>query len=317
MSINQSSDFLQEYARDALGRAGALSNRIGNFVPGPSTVNFNYTPIKPNIQPPPAIGDLLGGDTKGGSIEFLNAETEKWLDKYFPNMNSCFKYQPEEWACGILSGEKPFGLSREVFEAVWHEGRDRAFRQASTEQAQIRAEYSLRGFTIPQGPMIAASNNAEIRASEAIADINRTQTIRDAEIKLDLVKFAATTAAQLKLGVMQSLASFYNQWVGVLNRDVDLARSKAQAYAALTSSLSSYYNVELGFEELRLRAAAGKMDAEEFTNKIKMQEGDVRASQNQALASAVAAFADTAGSAVNAQGSLQAEINTGQTQGGS
>lgn len=312
MSIDQSANFLQQFANDALGRAGSLSNRIGSFVPAPGKVRFTYVPRKPGITRPPAIGDLLGEDTKGDSIQFLNAETEKWLDKYFPNMNSCMRYQPEEWACGILTGQKPFGLNREVFEAVWHEGRDRAYRASNTEQAQIRAEYSLRGFSMPPGAMFAAQRNAEIRASEAIADVNRTQILRDAEIKLDLVKFAATTAAQLKTGMMQVLANFYNQWVAVMNRDVDMARSKAQAYSALTAALSSYYNVELGFEELRLKAAQGKMGAEESTAKLGMQEGDVRAAQNQALARAAGAFADTAGSAANAQGSLQAEIYSGQ-----
>lgn len=312
MSIDQSSGFLQQFANDALSRASTLANRVGSFVPAPGKVNFSYVPSKPNITRPPAIGDLLGEDTKGDSIQFLNAETEKWMDKYFPNMNSCLKYQPEEWACGILTGQQPFGLSREVFEAVWHEGRDRAYRAANTEQAQIRAEYSLRGFSMPPGAMIAAQRNSEIRAGEAIADVNRTQMLRDAEIKLDLVKFAATTAAQLKTGMMQVLANFYGQWVGVMNRDVDLARSKAHAYSALTSALSSYYNVELGFEELRLKAAQGKMSAQEYTGRLGMQEGEVRASQNQALASAARAFADTAGATANAQGSLQAELYSGQ-----
>lgn len=311
MSIDQSSDFLQQFATDALGRASTLSNRIGSHVPSPGQVRFNYTPSKPNITRPPAIGDLLGEDTKGASIQFLNAETEKWMDKYFPNMNSCLKYQPEEWACGILTGQNPFGLSREVFEAVWHEGRDRAYRAANTEQAQIRAEYSLRGFSMPPGAMIAAQRNAEIRASEAIGEVNRVQMLRDAEIKLDLVKFAATTAAQLKTGMMQVLANFYNQWVAVMGRDVDLARSKAQAYSALVSGLTSYYNVELGFEELRLKAAQGKTGAEEATAKMGMQEGEVRAAQYRSLAQAAQAFADAAGSAANAQGSLQAEVYSG------
>jgi|GEM_PF-1139220 len=312
MTIDTSQDFLQDFANDALSRAQALSNRIGSFVPGSSTVSFNYDPAKPSIQPPPNIGDLLTGDTSGASIAFLNDATEKWMEEYFPNFASCGKYQPEEWACGILTGQQPFGLSREVFEAVWHEGRDRALRQANTEQAQIRAEYSRRGFALPPGAMIAASNNAEIRASEAIAEINRTQTVRDAEIKLDLVKFAASTAAQLKTGMLQVLANFYNQWVGVLNRDTDLARAKAQAYSSLTAALSSYYSVELGFEELRLKAAAGKADAQDATNKTKMQEGDVRAALNQALARAASAFADASSAAANAQGSLQADLYTGQ-----
>lgn len=311
MSIDQSSDFLQDFASDALSRASQLSGRIGTYVPPPGKVNFNYAPSRPSIKAPPSIGDLLGPDTKGESIQFLNAETEKWLDKYFPNLSSCLKYQPEEWACGILTGQKPFGLNREVFEAVWHEGRDRAYRAASTEQDQIKAGYSLRGFSMPPGAMIAAQRNAEIRASEAIADVNRTQMQRDAEIKLDLVKFAASTAAQIKTSMMGVLANFYNQWVAVMNRDVDMARSKAQAYSALTSALSSYYNVELGFEELRLKAAQGKTGAEEATAKLGMQEGDVRAAQYRSLAQAAQAFADAAGSAANAQGSLQAEVYSG------
>lgn len=312
MSSDQSAAFLQSFATDALSRASNLSGRIGSFSPAPNNIDFTYTPNKPNISKPPAIGDLLGGDTKGSSIEFLNRETEKWLDKYFPNLNSCMKYQPEEWACGILTGQQPFGLSREIFEAVWHEGRDRAYRAADSEKAQIQGEYNLRGFTLPQGAMIHAMQSAELRASEAIAEINRAQTVKDAEIKLDLVKFAASTAAQIKTSMMQSLANFYQQWSAVLNRDVDLARSKAQAYSALTSALSSYYNVEIGFEELRLKAAQAKSGVQEARAKIGTQEGQVKTAQYSSLASATKAFADAAGSAANAQGSLQAELYSGQ-----
>lgn len=312
MANTDSSAFLQTFSRDALNRASSLSGRIGSWSPGQKSVTFDYTPNKPIIDRPPSIGDLLGDDTKASTIDFLNIETDKWLDKYFPNLNSCMKYQPEEWACGILTGQKPFGLSREVFETVWHEGRDRAYRAAGTEQAQIRSDYSLRGFTMPNGSMMAASRGAETRASDAIADINRAQTVRDAEIKLDLVKFAASTAAQLKTGMMQVLANFYGQWVDVISRDADIAKTKAQAYAALTSALSNYYNVELGFEELRLKAAMGKTGAQESTAKLGMSEGQVKSSQYGALAQAVKAFADASGSAANAQGSLQAELYSGQ-----
>lgn len=308
----ESAEFLQTFSQDALSRAANLSGRIGSFSPGPSNIDFNFTPSKPNISKPPAIGDLLGEDTKGSSIEFLNRETEKWLDKYFPNLNSCMKYQPEEWACGILTGQEPFGLSREVFETVWHEGRDRAYRAAGTEKAQIQADHNLRGFSLPNGAMVNAMRSAEIRASEAIAEVNRAQTIKEAEIKLDLVKFAASTAAQIKTSMMQALANFYQQWAAVLNRDVDMARSKAQAYAALTSALSSYYNVEMGFEELRLKAAQAKSGVQEAKAKIGAQEGQVKAAQYSALASATKAFADAAGSAANAQGSLQAELYNGE-----
>lgn len=312
MSIDRSSDFLQSFAEQSINGARTLANRIGSFVPSRTNVDFSYTATKPNINRPVEIGDLLGEENNAAAISMLNAETDKWLDKYFPNLNSCTKYQPEEWACGILTGQKPFGLSREVFDAVWHEGRDRAHRTAGTERSQIAADYSLRGFSMPQGAMQAAYRNAEIRASDSIAEINRAQTVRDAEIKLELVKFAATTAAQIKTGMMQILANFYSQWVSLANKDSQDARNKVQAYSAFTQSLSSYYNVELGFEELRLKAAQAKSGAQEVQAKLSMQEGEVRASQNAALAQAARGFADAAGAAANAQSSLQAELFSGQ-----
>lgn len=311
MSVSPSADFLKQHAQSAMSNATTVANRIGAFTPGAGAVAFSFNPKRPNLKRPPEIGDLLADDTKGASIQFLNAETDKWLNKYFPNINSALQTQPEEWACGILTGQQPFGLSREVFEAVWHQGRDRAYRAANSEQEQIRVEYSQRGFGLPPGAMVALSNNAEIRASEAIAEVNGAQLLRDAEIKLDLVKFAAEQAARLKLGIIGALASFHSQWIEVMNRDVDMARAKAQAYSALTSSLSSYYNVELGFEELRLKAALGKTEAAVENNRARMQEGEVRAAQNQALARAVQGFAEISAGAANAQGSLQAELYSG------
>lgn len=309
--IESSQSYLQDFANNAVGRAQSLANRIGSFVPGSTNVDFNYQPSKPNIQPPPSIGDLLATDTSGAAKAFLDGETEKWLAKFFPNLASAAVSQPDAWVDGILSGSEPFGLPNEVHEAVVHAGRDRAYRTADSEKAQIRAGYSMRGFAMPPGAAIAAMTNADIRASDAIAEVNRTQMIRDSEIKIELAKFAAQLAAQLKTSMLQVLANFYNQWADILKQNTDIARAKAQAYSALTSALSSYYSVELGFEELRLKAASGKAGAQEATNKAKMQEGDVRAAQNRALATVASAFADAASKAANAQSSFQAELYTG------
>lgn len=311
MGIESSQSFLQEFAGDALGRAQSLANRIGSYSPGSTRIDFSYSPTKPNIQPPPSIGDLLATDASGAARAFLDAETDKWLAKFFPNLQSAVVSQPDAWVDGILSGSEPFGLPNDVHDGVIHAARDRAYRAADSEKAQIRAGYSLRGFNAPPGAAIAAMNNADIRASDAIAEVNRAQMIRDAEIKVELAKFAAQLAGQLRTSMLQALASFYNQWSDVLKQNTDIARAKAQAYSALTSALSSYYNVELGFEELRLKAATGKADAQVAASKNRLQEGEVRANQNRALAQAASAFAEASSAAANAQSSLQAELYSG------
>lgn len=312
MSITKSTEFLHSFSNEALKRASALSGRIGSYSPSPSDIDFSFTPNKPKIDKPPKIGDLLSDDNSPKAIEILNKKTDEWLDKFFPNINSCMKYEPEEWACGILTGQKPFGLSREVFDAVWHDARDRAYRAAGTEQNQIASDYSLRGFSMPPGAFISARRNSEIRAAEAIAKVNREQTIKDADIKLDLVKFAATTAAQIKTGMIGVLANFYTQWVSALNADDNKARYKAQAYSSLTSALSAYYNVEMGFEELRLKAAQSKTAAKQAKANIATQEGQAKSAQYSALAQAAKGFTEAAGAAANAQSSLQAELFSGQ-----
>lgn len=310
-TIDKSIEFLQGHAESALKTAVGLTNRIGTFSAGSTSVNFNYDPSKPNIKPPPSFGELLPGDTSPATIGFLDAEVDKWMDKFFPEISGALRSAPEEWLVGIITGQKPFGMSKDYFNAIWHEGRDRAYRASATEKQTIRASFSDRGFSLPPGALIGALNSSEIRASDAIADINRQQNTKNAEIKLDLLKFAEEQAIRLKLGIMGEISTFYGRWIEVMNKDVDIARSKAQAYAALSSALSSYYNVELGFEELRLRAAQGKMAADVERNRTKLSEGEVRASQNSALAQAARAIGDISGAAANAQSSLQADVFSG------
>ena len=310
-TTDKSIEFLQQHATAALKTATSLANRIGSFVPASRSVSFSFRPDKPNLQPPPSFGELLPADTSPASIRFLDAEVDKWMDKHFPEISGALRYAPEEWLVGIITGQSPLGLSKAHFDTVWHEGRDRAYRAAATEQAALRANFSERGFSTPPGALIGALNSSEIRASEAIADVNRQQNIRNAEIKLDLLKFAEEQAIRLKLGIMGEVATFYGRWIELMNKDVDTARSKAQAYAALSSALSSYYNVELGFEELRLRAAQGRLEADVQQSRADMVEGEVRAAQNGALAQAARAFGDISGAAANAQSSLQADIFSG------
>ena len=310
-TIDKSIEFLQDHATEALGIAQTLANRIGTFVPGPTSIRFSYSPNKPNLQPPPSFGELLPANTTPATIQFLDGEVDKWLERFFPELDACLRSTPEEWLCGIITGEKPLGLSKEHFDAIWHEGRDRAYRASATEQAALRAAFSERGFSVPPGVLIGALNSSEIRASEAIAEVNSQQMTRSAEIKLDLLKFAEEQAIRLKIGIMSEIATFYWRWIELMNHDVDVARAKAQAYAALSSALSSYYNVELGFEELRLRAAQGRMESDVQESRVRMQEGDVYAAQNSALAQAARAIGDISGAAANAQSSLQADIFSG------
>lgn len=311
-TIDSIVNFLQDQAEDALKSARETTLRIHSVLdPALSTTPLEFDVKKPALSAPPTFSDLFpGADGTSAEVIRLNAEVEEWLAKYFPEMTASLRDTPEQWACGILTGQNPFGLDPAVFEAVWHEGRDRAYRAAASESATIYAEFSERGFSLPIGTMVGLRSAAELRAGQAIADLNRTETTRAAEIKLDLLKFAEEQAVRLKLGIMDALRAFYTTWITLPDKDIERARVRTQAQASLYSALSSYYNVELGFEELRLKAA--ELETQTNLNIDRNKIDALRTSRSSdALASAVRGFADISASASNAQSALVAEITAG------
>lgn len=308
-TYDQANAFLQDHARDALILARQATSRISaNVNPDLTNPRLDIDLNKPGIEAPPKFSDLFP-DADGTSQEVtrLDAQVTEWLSDYFPAINGCLKNVPDEWLCNIISGTNPFGLHESVFKAVWHNSRDREERGLRSERASLAAEYSARGFSLPPGAMVAALDKAQQRASEAVQEVNRTETIRNEEVKLQLLQFAVQEANRYKLGIMSSLADFYRVWVTIPDKDIERARVRAQAYSSLYSALSAYYNVEISFEDLRLRAEAGDVDAQlkADSNKIAMYSSTGAAN---ALGNAVRGFSDISSGAANAAGSLIAQI---------
>lgn len=296
----------------ATSRAAALANRISNWIPNSNvgSVSFRHTVNKPSMTRPTGLTDWLPDDERKDDLRLLDNEAEKWVDKYFPQINACLKSKPEEWLCAILGGAEPFAESQAIFDSVWHQARDNAYKARDSMAEQVRADFSARGFTLPPGAMIGALLQAEETASDAIAGANSDEARRIAEIKLDLLKFAEQQAITLKLGIMQSLANFYQQWVNLPERGVELAKAKAQVYASLQSTLAEYYRVELGFEELRLRSAQAKADVEVSNDRNKASILP-RNEAAGALANATRAFGDIAAAAASSQAAMIADLNAG------
>lgn len=312
MSIDNTVTFLQDFAQEATDRAKFLADRIpiAGFVVT-QNASLDYDPNFPVLPPPPTFSDLFpGADSTDAEVQRLDAEVEKWMDKYFPEINACLRESPEQWLCKIISGSDPFGDSKEVVDLLWHEARDRAYRVSNSELRTIAATYSERGFTLPPGVSVRLGVEAEQRASQAVADVNRAETVRMLELKIELLKFAEEQAIKLKLGVMDALRAFYVAWVSLPDKDIERARVKAQAQATLYGALSSYYNVQLGFEQLRLRAAEADVQAilGIDRNRINAYVGSSSAS---ALATAASSFNTVAAGSANASSALFADITTG------
>jgi hypothetical protein len=303
-------DQLQSTANSALSSARQTASRIGFVDVSVTNPGFDFTVNDPNLAPPPTLGDLFPGtDTSSEIVRFGDAQTEAVIDKYFPELNACLRSKPEEWCCNILSGDNEYGLNRTVFEIVWQRARDREYRSGASSVATLANDLSNRGFTLPPGTLIQAQVEANLTAQQNLAEVNREQQIQEATIKLDLLKFAEEQAIRLKLGLLDAIRGFYQVWFSVPDKDIERGRIRAQAQASLYNALASYYNVELGFEELRLRAEQARTGVDLETTNLRIQ--NLRDGRNGALGLAVQGFSDVAAAASNAGGALVAEITSG------
>lgn len=307
---NGTTAFLQGVATQALNAANNNASRIYSLPPQINLrrPDFAVELQKPNIGPPPTFSDLFEGDNTDTTLQFMDQQADKWIEKYFPEINACFKNLPETVLCDILSGAKPFGIDKTIFELVWHQARDRANRTVRSEQRTLAAQFSSRGFALPPGAMADGMVEIAQRGTEAVLDVNRDQAMKDAEIKQRMLEIALQLATQLKLGILEALAGFYAMWITLPDKDIERARIKAQAMAALYGALSSYYNVEIAFQGLRLNAAQADADTDLGVDRNEIARQGNYSATASALGSAVSSFANVAASASQAGGSLVAQI---------
>jgi len=304
-------DFLQKHAGEALMEASNAARRISaQKQPDLSNPRLSGGVTKPNLEEPPKFSDLFpGGDETDTEVRRLNTMVDEWISEYFPSINDCFKNVPDEWLCNIITNKNPFGLHESVFEAVWQQARDQEQRTFRSEEAALRAGYSERGFSLPPGAMVAATDALRERGEQAVQEVNRQEAIRNEEVKLQLLQFAVGEANQYKIAIMNSLADFYRMWMTVPDKEIERARVRAQAHSALYSALSTYYNVEVAFEQMKLEHAStdAQLQLDADKNKIALFGSNNAA---PALGQAVRGFAQVSGDAANAAGSLIAQIES-------
>lgn len=314
MSIDSTNEQLLALAQQSLSFASGSAGRINvSAKPALRETQFVYTPNNVNLQEPPKFSDLFGGtDNAAANIASVNGDVDAWLETYFPSINSGFKNMPEDYLVSVISGVKPFGIPSTIFDLVWHQARDRAGRTARSETATLSATFSARGFSLPPGALVDQIAQSERKATDAALDVNREQAIKDADIKNQILQQSVQLATQLKLGIMNTAAELFRAYTSLYQLDSQSAQIKASAFGAFYNALSSYYNVEVNMEQLKLRAAETKagVDGGIDSNRIRAYGADSTGSAHGAAANA---FASVASGAANAIGTLDAHIVSGSS----
>lgn len=244
----------------------------------------------------------VGGNAAGGSLS-------TWLNTFFPALTNDFNTIPEDWLMGVLTGAYPLGMEEKVFRRVWQRARDREETQRMADVNQARASLSQRGFKVPPGALIAAVDRAQGRASAAVQEVNREETIREEELKTKMLQFAAEQAASLRQGLTASVAEFLRVFKEAeADTKIEEARLKLQGQAEFYNALKSYHDVEARFAELEFRAQEIQTNSDLEQQKNEIQHNRTQYESARALADAIRGLSDIAASSSSAAGTLLAQI---------
>lgn len=242
-----------------------LPNSSGSakFPPSPGPVNTDRWggPSRPT-QSSKYLG-FFGGtpDTPQEVIDRANAAVDAWVDAYFPALNECFKSEPEDWICDVISGVRPLGNSEEAIYVAWRAAKANEFNQLSSEHRTLYEEFSRRGFSLPPGVMVAQARRSQERFSDAVSTVNREAALKDVDVQVQLLQLAVQVAADLKRGMATVMAQYYNTIASLSDESARINNQRAQivadAEARFTDSLTTYENINQQYY-----SAVGQLDLE-------------------------------------------------------
>ncbi len=295
-----------ENTRGAVYSLGARPVSVG-------AVKSKYTVgAKPHRKPIPDFTSMFGiTDSTSQQANYLNQQLDGYLRKYFPHINACLKTVPEDWLCQVISGVRPYGGHDTAFELVWQRHRDRINRASSGKQEELLSLFSGRGFSLPPGAMVAATLELNRTTLDELNDANREILLKDADLKKEVLLFAEEKAIQYKLGLMQTMVGFCQVWMRFPDADLERAKAKSAAMAAYYDAVSSYYNVDVAFEELKLKADQLRVNTDLESDRNRVAAGSQNDGRAGGLGAVASAFGTTAANAAAAAGTLVAQIETG------
>ena len=312
-NYDASTSTLFTLASQALTEVSNTRNAIFNSAPrapGTTAIHANLPKTNLSLGAPPKASDIFFmDDTADDTVVWLNAQVEEYMNKYFPAINNCLKTIPEEWLCNVISDVKPFGIDSTIFDLVWERARDRQNADGLSAKRTLEAASSAHGFSLPNGALLSATMQLEKKRADLVHEVNKEQALQDAMIKKEILLFAEEQALRYKLGLMQAMADMYKAWMIIPNRDLERAQIRAQAMAAFYSALSTYWNVEEAFEELKLKAETLRVNTE-LQNVGYDVEAFKAARGDQGLGQAAQAFGVIAAQASNAASTLVAQIES-------
>ena len=153
-----------------------------------------------------------------------------------------------------------YGIDARDEQALWERAKDREMQNADAAMQDLSRSMAARGFTVPQGAMLAGMQKVQQQSRANISTINRDISLKRADLYVQARQFAITTGLQVE----QFLISYH---AGFAERALNAAKYIFDAGVTLFDMQVKRYNAKLQLYqtvsqvyESQIRAALSKME---------------------------------------------------------
>ncbi len=159
------------------------------------------------------------------------------------------------------------GLNPAVEDAIYARARSKNDAEARRVRDQALADAATRGFTIPTGALLSATQQARQAGADNNATAAREIVVMQAEMEQKNLQFAVTTSAALRNAAVSATLSYMQGLVTINGQAADYAKSIVNALVETYNAIVRVYTAKLeGYKadaqvlQARMQAALGEVE---------------------------------------------------------
>ncbi len=150
----------------------------------------------------------------------------------------------------------PSGVNAAVEDLIWRREEERALLARDEARANLTAEWSARGFDLPDGVLVATLTQEEIDYRNKRLDLSRDIAIKQYETAFENTKFIIGQILAMEQLVMAAVSDGNKNTIQKYAADVDGYKTKVQAAVAKLESQIKAYQAEGSVYEAKAKAQA-------------------------------------------------------------
>jgi hypothetical protein len=274
--MSEESDFVAAIINDARARALEASDKSIEYTdsavqaantyltnpPSPADVaaeTFLVPPFTPNIQ----LGDTFKSDFDSvwaGMEGWVRGLMADYVNTFFPVLDPAIQTTENKWLLDVINlGYVGIPVATET--AIWERARGKDTLEALRMEEEATMQFASRGFSLPPGVLANRLQAVQQEAANKSSTIARELAIKQADISVEMTKFAIGEMSKLRLGIASALADFMRAWMTLPAAAAEIARAKSELHKQLWDSSAGYIQALVSKASLKLTADKSNQDA--------------------------------------------------------